>query len=111
MRNNTAIRFLFDQLTNGQLQWSDVADDYDTVVLVDDENQDAASLKTIEQHVKNGTTLPSFQCSMLSGRERTIVEVRECVLSIYHRYIILTRRSSSRSFPLRRRPFASTTTS
>jgi len=75
MRNNTAIRFLFDQLTNGQLQWSDVADDYDTVVLVDDENQDAASLKTIEQHVKNGTTLPSFQCSMLSGRERTIVEL------------------------------------
>ena len=75
MRNNTAIRFLFDQLTNGQLQWNDVADDYDTVVLVDDKNQDAKSLEVIERHNKAETTLPSFQCSMLSGRERTIKEV------------------------------------
>mmetsp|Transcript_13587 Transcript_13587/g.27003 ORF Transcript_13587/g.27003 Transcript_13587/m.27003 type:complete len:634 (+) Transcript_13587:46-1947(+) len=75
MRNNTAIRFLFDQLTNGQLQWNDVADDYDTVVLVDDKNQDAKSLEVIERHNKAGTTLPSFQCSMLSGRERTIKEL------------------------------------
>ncbi|CAM9258396.1 unnamed protein product [Ectocarpus fasciculatus] len=33
MRNNTSVRFLFDQVSNGQLQWADVADDFDTVIV------------------------------------------------------------------------------
>eukprot|EP01134_Creolimax_fragrantissima_P002616 CFRG2616T1 len=75
MRNNTAVRFLFDQLTAGQLQWSDVEDDYDTVVLVDDDKNDLSSLKTINAHYDNNTTLPSFQTSICSGRSKTITSL------------------------------------
>jgi hypothetical protein len=63
---------LFDQITEGQLQWKDVADDYDTVVLVDDKKQDKDSLNVVNEHFKNGTTLPSVQVSMRSGKEPTI---------------------------------------
>eukprot|EP00605_Chrysophyceae_sp_TOSAG23-4_P000218 GSChrysophyteH1.ASY1.ANO1.255.1 assembled CDS len=33
MRNHTGIKFLLDQLSRGQLQWSNLEDDYDVVVL------------------------------------------------------------------------------
>ena len=72
MRNNTAVRFLFDQITDGQLQWCDVADEYDTVVLVDDDNEDDCAVSRVEKHVADGTTLPSDQVSMRSGKEQTI---------------------------------------
>lgn len=31
MRNNTVSRLLVDQLTNGQLQWTDLVNDFDQV--------------------------------------------------------------------------------
>jgi len=77
MKNNTAVRFLFDQLTEGQLRWKDVDDEYDTVVLVDDKKQNKESLKVVEEHYQNGTTLPSLQVSMRSGKEPTIDSLLE----------------------------------
>ena len=63
---------MFDQITEGQLQWKDVDDEYDTVVLVDDKKQDKDSLNVVDEHFKKGTTLPSVQVSMRSGKEATI---------------------------------------
>lgn len=41
MRNNTSVRFLFDQVSNGQLTWCKVRDDFDQVVLVHDTKKNA----------------------------------------------------------------------
>jgi all-trans-retinol 13,14-reductase len=59
MRNNTAFRFLMDQLSNGQLGWADVADDFDTVVIVDGNGSQADSLQRIQSSLQTGALLPS----------------------------------------------------
>lgn len=59
MRNNTAFRFLMDQLSNGQLQWANVSDDFDTVVLVEGNNNSSDSLKNIETAISSNTILSS----------------------------------------------------
>jgi hypothetical protein len=59
MRNNTAFRFLLDQLSNGHLGWHDVCDDFDTVVLVDDDGDVDAGMQRVEDSVKSGKGLPS----------------------------------------------------
>lgn len=59
MRNNTAFRFLMDQISNGQLLWADVCDDFDTVVLVDDDGNGAEGIQRVEQAVASGQILKS----------------------------------------------------
>jgi phytoene dehydrogenase-like protein len=59
MRNNTAFRFLMDQLSNGQLGWSNVADDFDTVVIVDGNASHSDSLQSIQSSLQSGARLPS----------------------------------------------------
>lgn len=59
MRNNTAFRFLMDQLSNGQLQWANVCDDFDTVVLVEGNNSNTDSLQRIQTAINSNTKLPS----------------------------------------------------
>ena len=59
MRNNTAFRFLLDQLSNGHLGWSDVCDDFDTVVLVDDDGVGSNGLKNIDTAIKKKEILKS----------------------------------------------------
>lgn len=62
VRNNTAFRFLMDQISNGQLGWSDVVDDFDTVVMIEGEDGDGQhSLNRIEEAVTSGTALKSLQ--------------------------------------------------
>ena len=57
MRNNTAFRFLMDQLSNGHLGWSNVCDDFDTVVLVDEGENAGESLQRVENAVNKGEKL------------------------------------------------------
>lgn len=59
MRNNTAFRFLMDQISNGQLGWANVADDFDTVVIVNGNATSLESLHQIESSLKSGTKLSS----------------------------------------------------
>ena len=59
MRNNTAFRFLIDQISNGQLKWANVCDDFDTVVLVEGNNSYTESLEQIENAISSNTTLSS----------------------------------------------------
>ncbi|CAE7681432.1 retsat, partial [Symbiodinium microadriaticum] len=60
MRNNTAFRFLLDQISNGQLSWADVCDDFDTVVLVDDDGDCANGLRKVVEAVEQGQMLKAF---------------------------------------------------
>lgn len=64
MRNNTAFRFLIDQLSNGQLQWANVSDDFDTVVLIDGNNTSSESLQSIETAISSNSVLPSRWVSL-----------------------------------------------
>ena len=48
-----------DQLSNGHLGWHDVCDDFDTVVLVDDDGDVDAGMQRVEDAVKSGKGLPS----------------------------------------------------
>ncbi len=70
MRNNTAFRFLLDQLSNGQLGWADVADDFDTVVLVDGNGNHNEGLQKLQAAVQAGEKLSSrwvgVYCSLVS---------------------------------------------
>jgi hypothetical protein len=59
MRNNTAFRFLMDQLSNGQLGWANVCDDFDTVVMIDGNGNQVDSLRNIQSSIQSGTILPS----------------------------------------------------
>jgi hypothetical protein len=59
MRNNTAFRFLLDQLSNGHLKWSNVCDDFDTVVLVDDDGDCKRGLQNVEDALASQTKLKS----------------------------------------------------
>jgi hypothetical protein len=59
MRNNTAFRFLMDQISDGQLIWADVCDDFDTVVLVDDDGDHAGGIRRVEEAVSSGEILKS----------------------------------------------------
>ena len=65
MRNNTAFRFLLDQLSNGHLGWCDVCDDFDTVVLVDEGASAEAGLDEVNEAVNGGTALKARWVSTL----------------------------------------------
>ena len=57
MRNNTTFRFLLDQLSNGHLKWTNVADDFDTVVMVGGDGNPARALEDIDVAVAANSTL------------------------------------------------------
>jgi all-trans-retinol 13,14-reductase len=59
MRNNTAFRFLMDQLSNGQLTWANVCDDFDTVVMVDGNGNHHDNLQKIQSSLQTGIQLSS----------------------------------------------------
>lgn len=68
MRNNTSFRFLLDQLSNGHLKWSNVCDDFDTVVLVDDDGNGKSGLQNVEDAVASQTKLKArwvSSCTLL----------------------------------------------
>jgi all-trans-retinol 13,14-reductase len=67
MRNNTSVKFLFDQVSNGQLRWSNVRDDFDTVVIVDGNES-----KKADDCIKSGTPIKTTQISFMSTEEDTI---------------------------------------
>jgi all-trans-retinol 13,14-reductase len=74
MRNNTALRFLYDQLTEGGLEWKNVSDKYDTVVLIDNPDPKGGK-KEVLAAVAAGKALPSRQYSMRSGQQETLDEL------------------------------------
>jgi len=77
MRNNTAFRFLMDQLSCGHLKWADVRDDFDTVVLVDCPSEGDEALRAIQTAVTTGQAIESRQVSMMSSEEATIGSLLE----------------------------------
>ncbi len=72
LRNNTGFRFLLDQLSNGQLQWANVVDDFDTVILVDDDEKGQKGLEAINSAVEKKVEIPSERISFMSSQEETI---------------------------------------
>lgn len=72
MRNNTALKFLCDQLTDGKLQWANVCDDFDTVVLVDSPETPVAALQQMQEAIASAKALPSKSIPFMSGEEETI---------------------------------------
>ena len=72
MRNNTSVRYLFDQVSNGQLKWSDVADDFDTVIVVDTDGDDKASARNVRNAVEAHKAIPQERIPFMSSPEETI---------------------------------------
>lgn len=72
MRNNTSVRFLFDQVSNGQLQWADVADDFDTVIIVDTDGNEKTSARLVKEAVQNHEKLPQQRIAFMSNPDATI---------------------------------------
>jgi all-trans-retinol 13,14-reductase len=75
MRNNTALRFLMDQISDGQLLWADVADDFDTVIIVDTDGNDSNTLKAVRTAVKARNSLPQQRVSFMSDEQSTIASL------------------------------------
>lgn len=72
MRNNTTVRFLFDQVSNGQLKWTNVRDDFDTVVLVDHDGDAKKAIDKLDKAIDHNEPLESTHISFMSSREETI---------------------------------------
>lgn len=53
-----------DQLSNGQLQWANVTDDFDTVVLVNGNNNHSESLQNIESAISSNNVISSRWVSL-----------------------------------------------
>jgi hypothetical protein len=76
LRNNTGFRFLLDQISDGKLKWADVRDDFDTVVLIDDNDADAQkSMAKIEEAIATGTPITSQMVSFMAGRKETMANI------------------------------------
>lgn len=59
-------------MSNGHLGWANVRDDFDTVILVDDDGDIKNSLAKIDDAIASGVPLTSKQVSYMSGEQETI---------------------------------------
>ena len=59
-------------MSNGHLGWANVRDDFDTVILVDDDGDTKNSLAKIDDAIASGVPLASKQVSYMSGEQETI---------------------------------------
>lgn len=63
-------------MSNGHLGWANVRDDFDTVILVDDEGNNAKnSLAKLDAAIASGVPLASKQVSFMSGEQETISSI------------------------------------
>lgn len=76
VRNNTAFRFLLDQMSNGHLKWAKVRDDFDTVILVDCDYNASNNMSNMDKAIATGVPLKSKQISFMTGETETIASLR-----------------------------------
>lgn len=72
MRNNTSVRFLFDQVSNGQLQWANVADDFDTVIIIDTDGDCKKAMSIVRAAVKEHKAIPQQRIPFMSDADATM---------------------------------------
>ena len=74
MRNNTSVKFLFDQVSNGQLNWCKVRDDFDQVVLVHDstESKSVSPVAACEEAIHTKIPISATHIDFKSDLESTI---------------------------------------
>ena len=62
-------------MSNGHLGWADVRDDFDTVILVDDDGNSQHSLDKLDRAIATKEPLTSQQVSFMSGEKETIASI------------------------------------
>ena len=81
MRNNTLMRFLLQQLTSGQLQWTDMDDVYDTVLLGEPDALDRIPIASGKEEFTN-TLLEFFPNERKAITKYVSLCVRSCCSSV-----------------------------
>lgn len=62
-------------MSNGHLGWANVRDDFDTVILVDDDGNTENSRARLDNAIASGVPLASKQVSYMSGEQETIASI------------------------------------
>lgn len=62
-------------MSNGHLKWANVRDDFDTVILVDSDDNAGNSIRTLDTAIATGVPVKSRQISFMTGEKETIASL------------------------------------